>query len=417
MRLARKVADGATLPGSAVVAVAIVVMNVATYAMTITAARILGPTAFGEYSAALGVLLVVNVVSLGLQATGARRVSVHGPDAAPGVIAAGRRAAIVVTLGMAALTPAVEGVLHLDAPASAVAMALTAGALTWVGALAGVLQGARRWSRLSVVFVAIGLGRWLLGLFGLVVRPSTLGALSGISVGALVALAVAHVATRSLRRTASERGQGRAVLIEVGHSTHALLAFFVLSNVDVIVARAAFDTRTAGLFAAGLILTKGVLFLPLFVSVVAFPAMATSPGERSVVARPLALVLGLGVGATAGVAILPGLALAFVGGRSYDPVADRLWVFALAGCVLSGVQFLVYGAVARQQNRTSWWLWTASTAFVGGALLVTTLDGLIMVRLATACVALVLIGLATWRALSTLPVSERRRARTRRRRR
>ena len=59
------------------------VMNVTTYGFTILAARLLGPAEYGALAAVMGLLLVVNVLSLGLQATGARRVS-----AAPGT---GRR--------------------------------------------------------------------------------------------------------------------------------------------------------------------------------------------------------------------------------------------------------------------------------------------------------------------------------------
>jgi len=66
---ARALRDGA------VIAVAMAVMNVTTYAFTILAARLLGPAEYGALAAVMGLLLVVNVLSLGLQATGARRVS------------------------------------------------------------------------------------------------------------------------------------------------------------------------------------------------------------------------------------------------------------------------------------------------------------------------------------------------------
>ena len=73
------------LVGTGVIAVAMAVMNVTTYGFTILAARILGPAEYGALAAVMGLLLVVNVVSLGLQATGARRVS-----ASPGTSPASR---------------------------------------------------------------------------------------------------------------------------------------------------------------------------------------------------------------------------------------------------------------------------------------------------------------------------------------
>ena len=67
----------------AVIAVAMAVMNVTTYAVTILAARLLGPAEYGALAAVMGLLLVLQVLSLGLQATAARRVSASSePDTA-----------------------------------------------------------------------------------------------------------------------------------------------------------------------------------------------------------------------------------------------------------------------------------------------------------------------------------------------
>ena len=63
------------LLGSGVIAVAMGVMNVATYGFTILAARLLGPSEYGALAAVMGLLMVVSVLSLGRQATGARRVA------------------------------------------------------------------------------------------------------------------------------------------------------------------------------------------------------------------------------------------------------------------------------------------------------------------------------------------------------
>ena len=71
---------------------------------------------------------------------------------------------------------------------------------------------------------------------------------------------------------------GWSVLRESVRNSHALFAFFALSNADVIVARSVLDAHESGLYAGGLILVKAVLFLPQFVVVVAFPSMSTRVG-------------------------------------------------------------------------------------------------------------------------------------------
>ncbi len=64
-----------------------------------------------------------------------------------------------------------------------------------------------------------------------------------------------------------------ALWSETFHNSNALLAFFALSNVDILVARNVLGEHQAGLYAGGLILVKAVLFLPQFVVVLAFPSM------------------------------------------------------------------------------------------------------------------------------------------------
>ena len=68
----------------------------------------------------------------------------------------------------------------------------------------------------------------------------------------------------------------RALWRETFHNSNALLAFFALSNVDILVARNVLDEHQAGLYAGGLILVKAVLFLPQFVVVLAFPSMGVA---------------------------------------------------------------------------------------------------------------------------------------------
>ena len=99
------------------------------------------------------------------------------------------------------------------------------------------------------------------------------------------------------------------------HSSHALFAFFALSNADVVVARNVLPEHAAGLYAGGLILTKAVLFLPQFVIVVAFPSMATTDERRGALTRSLVVVGALGACATLAAVALKDLALVFVGGE------------------------------------------------------------------------------------------------------
>jgi O-antigen/teichoic acid export membrane protein len=357
-----------------VIAVAMAAMNVSTYAFTILAARLLGPRHYGALAALMGLLLVLTVVSLGLQATAARRVS-----ADPAQLAGIERSALAVSyrsglaLGVLCLvaSPAVDVALHLDSWLTAALLAVTVVPLTVMGGQSGILQGERRWLPLALIYLVNGLGRIGCGAAGLVWRPDPLGAMAGVAAGAFFPAVVGWFALRHPSRSAGRPVvQGRpgsapvapsagGFLPEVVHNSHALLAFFALSNADVVLARTFLGDRQAGLYAGGLILAKAVLFLPQFVVVVAFPSMAEAGARKGLHVKSLGVVLSIGAAAVVGSAVLSGLAVVFIGGAEYAALQSQLWAFAGLGTLLAMVQLMVYSVVARQDQRSVYLIWGA----------------------------------------------------------
>ncbi|MGZ4580616.1 MAG: lipopolysaccharide biosynthesis protein [Nocardioidaceae bacterium] len=369
----------AWLLGSGIIAVAMGVMNVSTYGFTILAARLLGPEQYGALAALMGLLLVVNVLSLGLQATAARRVSAapeHTSTIEPAILSVSYRSALGLALVCLLASPAINAVLHLNDWVSAALVAVTVVPLTIMGGQAGVLQGERRWIPLAMIYLTSGLGRLLCGLVALLIRPDQFGAMVGVAVGAFFPIVVgwfalrhpkrvAHHATYAETRTApapasaDDRMAAGRLIREVAHNSHALLAFFALSNADVIVARTTLPEHQAGLYAGGLILAKAVLFLPQFVVVIAFPSMASAGARRSLHLKSLGLVLGIGLMAVAGAALLSSLAVVFIGGGQYAALQGTIWAYAGLGTLLAMIQLMVYDVVARQHQRAVYWIWGA----------------------------------------------------------
>src|SRR5262245_43684251 len=100
------------------IAVAIAVMNVATYAFNVLWSHLLAPTEFGGLASLLGVALVANVPALGLQATSARHAATReeGRAALRGAaLAATWRTAAGVGLVCLLITPVLVAVLDVDA--------------------------------------------------------------------------------------------------------------------------------------------------------------------------------------------------------------------------------------------------------------------------------------------------------------
>jgi O-antigen/teichoic acid export membrane protein len=219
---------------------------------------------------------------------------------------------------------------------------------------------------------------------------------------AISALAPAVVGWLALRQHGRERGAApapgaerrhptRDILRETAHNSQALLAFFALSNADVVVARHALDNHLAGIYAAGLILAKAMLFLPQFVVVVAFPDLSTTENRRQALLRSLAVVAGLGAVGIAGAFLFQGLALVFVGGSAYVEVEDQLWLFAVLGTVLAMLQVLVYAVLARSGRRPVLLVWLAFVAVVALGLRATTVTELLTIVLT--CDTLLLVAL------------------------
>jgi O-antigen/teichoic acid export membrane protein len=383
------------LRGGAQIAVAVGIMNVATYGYTILAARMLGPGSYGAVAAVMNLLMVLSVAALALQAAAARRIAAeteHVAQIERTVLRTGRRAGLAIGLVLLALSPLVDRLLRLDDLRVALLVAVTAVPLTVVGGQSGVLQGERRWAALGAVYVAAGVPRLALGAVLLTWRPSELTAVVAVALGSLAPVAVGWWALRAGREPGpvAEHHGGRAILRESVLNSQALLAFFALSNLDVVVARNALDPHASGLYAAGLILTKAMLFLPQFVVVLAFPTMAI--GRRAG-----ALALGiLTIGGLGGVGmlacwLLPDLALTFIGGDAFAGIRDELWTFALLGTVLAILQLLVYSVLARDGRGSSVLLWVAlvavllvgATADSAAALVarVVTVDGCLLVAL------------------------------------
>ena len=390
--------------GGVSIAVAIGVMNVATYVSTLLAARLLGPREYGGFAAVTGLLLVVGVLMLGLQTTGARRIAAnpdHVGEIERALMRVAYRCAWVLAGLCLVLTPVFDAALHLDSVVTAAIVALIAWPMTVIGGQAGVLQGERRWLSLAVLYSATGLVR----MFGTVLlfwKPEESVAALAIAIGFAAPAVVGWLA---LRRSAAYRSPDSsgdhgeaAILREVAVNSHALFAFFALSNADVILSRFVLDEHSSGLYAGGLILVKSLLFLPQFVIIVAFPSLSTLEARRSTLVKSVSMVLALGAAASTAVWALSEFALLFIGGQEYAGIQGQLWLFAVLGTVLSTVQLLVYSVVARQSRGSVYLIWAALAALALAAPRIDSVTAMVTaVLLVDAALMLTLLAASWWR--------------------
>jgi O-antigen/teichoic acid export membrane protein len=202
----------------------------------------------------------------------------------------------------------------------------------------------------------------------------------GVALGCWVPVVVGWVALRRPRveHVHAEGHPGIDLMREVGTSSQALLAFFALSNADILIARAVMSDSQAGLYASGLIMVKAILFFPQFVVVIAFPSMSEQGASRKTLALALSASAALGSLGVLATLLLPDLALLFVGGDEFAAIKDDLWKFAIVGTLLAMIQLLVYSALARRQRRAVMIIWTALVVLVAVAVTLSTATSLVL---------------------------------------
>lgn len=388
---------GGLLTGSGQIAVAMMVMNVATYGFTMSAARIVGPVAYGAFFALMNLVLIVSVVMLGLQATAARRISAdpaHVGQIEREVLRVSLRASLLLGGLLLVAAPLVNRLLDLDSLPTALLAAVAAVPMTMTGAQMGVLQGERRWRELAILYVLSGVPRLLIGVSLILWQPTEFMAFLGVTLGYFAPFLYGLAVLRHPREEGEtdQRHTFWPVIKESVVNSQALFAYFALTNVDMLVGRTVLDSHDSGLYAAGLIVARAVMFLPQFVVVIAFPSMSTSQNPARALAGSMALVGALGGVCVLGTALLPDLVLVFAGGQEYAEVGDLLWVFAILGTCMALLQLLVYSVLARQGVLSMVLVWVGLLLVVAlASTTVSTVGGLLAVVLAVDAALLVVL--------------------------
>lgn len=354
------------LRGHGAVALGLMLGNVLAYALALIAARQLGPAGFGELSALLALIIVLAVLPTGLQTVVARAVA----EGREHPLSDLDRASLIRLSAVAALA-AIPGLLLmakiLDASVlGCVLVALTLTPLTILGWAQGTAQGTERFGRLGLLLLLNNGGRAIGALAGVVL----LGTATGAVAGSLIAASAA--ATYALMEPASSPTRGwlhGPAWREIAVASGALLALFLCTNVDVLLARVVLDAHDAGLYAAGVVVAKMSFWLPQFAAVTALPRLV-DPSQRGAALRlALQIVAVTSVCIVVGCALFPALVVRVVGGSAYTDLAPALPWFAAVGGLWALAQVFLYDALAGRSARPAAWLWLAFGAVIAWVLL------------------------------------------------
>lgn len=340
------------------VAAGMAVGQVLGYALSVLGARLLGPEKFSELGTLLGLLVIGAVVPLGMQTVAARRVAADDAGSSPAeLLRLSLLSGTAVTVIALLLVPVVVVALDLEIVPTAL-VAVTLLPLTLAGAALGLTQGREHFSRLAWQYAVLAVARVGLSVVVLVATRSVTATMVAEVVGAAVGWLAVH------------RGAGlpwslgppvpRDAVSEMAHITHALLAMFVFTNADLLLARATLTPAQAGTYAAGAIVLKIAFWLPQAVAVVVFPRLVG--GGTRALALGMGVVVGLGLLVTAGVALLGPWLLPVLLGPSYAGLSDDAALFALAGTAEAVAYLLLFSRIAAQDRWAAAAVWGAVVA-------------------------------------------------------
>ena len=388
------------LNGSAIMLVAMMLVNIFNFAYNMVMARMLGPGAFGNINAAVTLLLLASCISLAFQLVCAKFVARNHADSS--------KAAVVHSLlgkaWMASL--ALGGILflaqkpvatYLNVPSPWIIGLLAIGIAAYapLGVKRGAMQGVCAFPRLGGNFVLEAGIRFFLGAGLVVAGYGVLGAVGAISASVIVACFIPRIPAQLRVKVGAAEPPSYAEAIQA-------IVFFVgqviINNVDILLVKHFFPSDPAGVYAAISQIGRLLYFASWFGVVNAmFPvAAAASPEHKKAhgLSLPLLLVLGLSLIFIAVAALFPHLIMGVIFGSRFIEIGWLLALYAIAtGLYSLSVVFIAY-EMSRRIANTGWLQLIFSGALVLGiGIFHGSLHQVIMVRIVLMAAMLALVAL------------------------
>lgn len=347
------------------------------YASNLIFSRLLTPASFGDLAALLALVVVVTVPASAGQTIGAERVAAlvasGETDRLRRMIRHGL-AHVAVLSGISALiaglaAPLIYELLDLQALGAALALIPLLAVSLFIPVVWGLLQGFDRFVALGWLMFIAAVSRIAFGAPWAAAGGGAGGALAGQALGNAFAVAVTlwllreHLIGRGTG--AATTGMKRRPDVRTVSASLAFIAFALLSNLDLLLAKLFLDSHAAGEYAALATIGKIVIFLPSAVAVVMVPGIAraqVASGSASAVLRKGGLlVIGTTLLAAIPIFAFPEIVLTTMFGDQYSGAAGGVRAMTLAGFGLALLYLLVVYTVAIQDRR---WI-----AILGGSVI------------------------------------------------
>ena len=370
-------------------AVAGFAVNGLAYAVPVLGARRLSAADLGALATVLALGAIASVAGLGLQAALAVRWAREG--AAPHAWRVTLATAAVAASVLVVATPLISANLHLSPVLPSLLAVMTASVVV-ASRFLGELQGRQRFAALAACMLLLAVVRYGGVLVGVLVGAGVVGS---IVLGAVLAWLVLPAFAVSHRLGGSQTARPDAPAIrgrEVATASAATFAMLAISYADLIVARAVLPAAESGAYAVGAVLSRGAMWAPQVVTVLALPRLAQ--GSRRALLGALAIVGAGGVALVSAAAIGGGLAVRLAGGPGYAELSGYAAGFAAVGALYALVFVFVNAEIAASARLPAGSLWLAIMGLAVATRLIgpPTLRGILILSLVTAALTTLATG-------------------------
>ena len=374
--LRRVVRSDDLLHHGSIMAGATVVSGGLNYAYQLFMGRMLGPEQYGVFGALFALFYLLNVLGRGVRFSASRFTTELIGDRAS--LAAFQREfltrSVLFSIGVFVLALVVTPLLSrfLDVGVGLLAVAIVGAAPFGLALTAnlGTFQGLQWFAPLGTYKILLAGTKLVFGVGLVVLGYGVFGAFGAL---ALSSLLVFVVTTAHLRHRLPK--PGRALDFEYGrayrYTLPAVLAAFCLTvptTVDVILVKASFPSRDAGLYAAASVLGKVLIFLPMGISTALFPKVSTDAAAAAAVGLFERAVFYTLLIAGAGAAVYwvaPDLVLTTFYGAAYADAEPLLQWYGVAIVAFALSSMALNFQLARDRHRYVYLFTVVSLAEIG----------------------------------------------------
>ena len=344
------------IQGVIVVGAGLAVPQVLAYAASVIAARLLVPAEFGAFGAMQGITQIGTPIGLAIQAVVARRLVKNSQDKHHDLLKFGLEVSIAVMILTLLVSFPLSSIFNIDY----LVLVLTIGAVApfvFISTQLGIAQGKELYLKVAGIYIVFGIGRSISAIVGLLIYPELISVGIGFFGGTLLSVIFAHYilgnSNKFWKTVRAKKG-----VSELYKAAQALIALYVLVNIDVLLARIVLSPAQSGVYTVGMLVAKIAFFMPQAITVVLFPKM----GKNDSSALRLA-VLGTTLIGSAYVGFCyfaSEFVVNAIGGSGYSELYSEVWLFALEGSLFAILQVLLYGRIAREDTKVSILLWAGS---------------------------------------------------------